>query len=157
MPLQHALWGGESPFHLIIHHAVIRQLPVLFLQLIVPPLLHKDLGFPVNVWVQHRVQIDMHQVLEILVIGAGHRVHRLVRIRHGIEERVHGTFHQLHKGVFYRKLLGPTQNTVLQNVRHPGGIRRRRPKSDGKHLVLVIIGQQKHSGPGFLMFQKIGD
>ena len=105
VPLQHALRGGKRPFHLVVYHAVIRQLPVLFLQLIVPPFLHKDLRLFINIGIQHRVQIYIHQILKILVIGAGHRIHRLVRIRHGIEERVHGTFHQLHKGVFYRKLL----------------------------------------------------
>ncbi len=82
--IQDALRGGKRALHLIIHHAVVRHRAVLGLQLIVPALLQKDLFFLIDSRVQHRVHVDIHQVLEVFVIAARHGVHGLIRIRHGI-------------------------------------------------------------------------
>ena len=86
LPLQHALRRGEGALHLIVNHAVQGQLPVLRLHLVVPALLAEDLFFLINIRIKHRVHIDMDQVLKILVIAAGHRIHGLIRIRHGVQE-----------------------------------------------------------------------
>ena len=44
----------------------------------------EDVRRIVNVWIEHRVQIDVHQVHKILVVGAGNGIDCLVRVGHGV-------------------------------------------------------------------------
>ena len=88
IPVQNALRGGINPLHLIVHHPVDGQGGVLILHLVVPSLLEEDLFLLVDVGVEHRVHIHVHQVLEILLVAAGHGIHGLVRIGHGVQEGV---------------------------------------------------------------------
>ena len=44
----------------------------------------EDLIMHINIRIQYCVHIYMHQILKILVIAAGHRIHRLIRISHRI-------------------------------------------------------------------------
>ena len=82
--VKHALRRGKRPLHLIIHHAVVGELPVRLLQLITPALLAEDLLVAVYIWVKYGVHIYMHQILKVLLIAARHRIDRLIRIGHGI-------------------------------------------------------------------------
>ncbi len=45
---------------------------------------------------------------------------------------------------------------MLDNVRHPRAVLRRRAESDIEHLVLVVIGQKKQPGAALYVLQKIG-
>ncbi|MNC11325.1 hypothetical protein D3C75_590190 [compost metagenome] len=67
-----------------------------------PALLLKNLLLPVNIRLKHAVQIDFHQVGEILVIPACHRIHRLVAKCKSIQKRLHRALEQLHKRFLYR-------------------------------------------------------
>ena len=54
--------------------------------MVVPAFLTEDLFFFVNIRIEYRIQIYMHQILEIPVITACYRVAGLIRIGHGIKE-----------------------------------------------------------------------
>ena len=149
--LQHRGGRAEGALHLVEHHALVAQ--VLPFALIAPALLPEDLALVVNGRVQHRVQIDVHQVEEIPVVPAGDGVHRLVRVGHGVEECLDGALQQLHEGLLHRVLVGPAEHRVLQNVEHTGGVLRQRLEGDGKRLVLVLPVQPAQLGPGLVMRQ----
>ena len=100
---------------------------------------------------KHGVQIDMHQILKILIITAGHRIDRLIRIGHGIEKRIQTPLRQLNKGILHRKMFRTAQHRMFHNMSRTGGIHRRSPKPDIKYLILLLIFHQDHPGPGFLM------
>ena len=84
--VEHGIRLGERALHLVVHHAVhhkARIFPLPF-QLAVPALLLEDDGAPVDVGMEDRVQVDVHEVDEILLVGGRHRVHGLVREGHGV-------------------------------------------------------------------------
>ena len=83
-PVQHILRRGKRAFHLIIYHAVIRQLILWIFQLIAPALLAENFLFFINIRKKHRIHINMDQIHEIGVVTARHRIHRLIRIGHSI-------------------------------------------------------------------------
>ncbi len=49
-----------------------------------PAFLHKYFLLLIDIRIENRVQINMHQILKILVIAACYRIYRFVRIGHGI-------------------------------------------------------------------------
>ena len=121
---------GECALHLIVDHATVRQRCICILQLVVPPLLHEHLRILTHRRVKHRIQIDIHQILEIAVIAACHRVHRLIGERHCIEERIERALHELHERLLQRILARAAEHGVLHDMRHPRIIDRRRTEAD---------------------------
>ena len=154
--VQYAHGVGQRALHLVEHHAVIAQralaqareaVTALALdalrqvQLVVPALLLKNGGFGIDGRVEHRVQIHVHQVVQILLVGGGNGVDGLVGVGHGVEERLHGTLDQVDKRLLDGKLGRSAQHRVLKNMEHAGGIGRRRLKANGKGLVFVVARQ----------------
>ena len=86
--LEQVVRRGERALHLVVDDAAVRERVLRLLDLIVPALLHEDLRVLAHVRVEDGVEVDVHEVLEVLVVAAGHWVHRLVRIRHRVEEGV---------------------------------------------------------------------
>ena len=84
LPLQHIIRRRKCSLHLIVDHAVDLQLFLVTFELIMPAFLPENGFVFINIRVKYCIQIDMHQVLEILVITAGHGVYGLIRIGHGI-------------------------------------------------------------------------
>ena len=84
LPLQHIIRRRKCSLHLIVDHAVDLQLFLVTFELIMPAFLPENGFVFINIRVKYGIQIDMHQVLEILVITACHRVYGLIRIGHGI-------------------------------------------------------------------------
>ena len=104
--VEHRVRVGERAFHLVVHHAVEREarLAVRGLglghrvarhrvalvrlhvagQLVVPAFLLEDGAFVVDGRMQHRVQVHVHEVQQVLAVRAGHGVHGLVGERHGV-------------------------------------------------------------------------
>ena len=156
-PLQNAVRGRIDALHLVVDDAVQRKRSISGLHLVVPALLPEDLLLPVQVRVEHRVQIDVHQVPEVRLIAARHRIDGLVRVGHGVQEGVERALHQLHKRIFGGILLRPAEDRVLHDVGHTGGIPRRGPESDGKHLVRIIAEKQKDPGTGLHVFHRHAD
>ena len=84
--VQNLLRRREGALHFVVNHAVIGQRVGLLLHLVMPALLPEDFFVSVDVRIENRIQIDIHQILKIRVIAAGNRVNRLVRICHGIQK-----------------------------------------------------------------------
>ena len=154
--VQHAHGVGQRALHLVEHHAVIAQralaqargaVAALALgalrqvQLVVPTLLLKNGGLGIDGRVEHRVQVHVHQVVQVLLVGGGNRIDGLVGVGHGVEERLHGALDQVDKRLLDGKLGRSAQHRVLKNMEHAGGIGRRRLKANGKGLVFVVACQ----------------
>ena len=148
--------GGVYPFHFVVHHAVVDQGLVLpFAQLVMPAFLLQGEGVFAGQGIEHRIQVHIHQVAEILVVPAGHRVHRLIGVGHGVQERIQGTFHQFHKGFLQPVLPAAAEHRVLGNVGYPRVILAGGAETNGKYLVVVRAGHIKHPGAADLMDQLV--
>ena len=150
-PVEHSLRGGKRSLHLIIDNTADGQLAVRVIQLVAPAFLPEDLVMFIDVWIEHSVHVHMHQVLEILVIAARHRVHSLVRIGHRVQERVQRSFHQFYKRIFHREIPGTAQNRVFHDMRNSRAVRGRRAESDGEHFVLIIVFHEQDSRPALFV------
>ena len=122
--------------------------------MIVPALLAENLLFFVNVRVEHRIQIHMHQILEIPVITAGYRVAGFVRVGHGIEEGIERSFYQFHKRILKRKFPGAAQYTVFQNVGNTGAVLWRCTECNVKNFILIAVLDEHDSSSCFFVFEK---
>ena len=154
-PAQKAVRVGQCSLHFIINHSVIGQLSRL-IQLIMPALLAENSFILINVRIKYRIQINMHQILKILVVTACHRINCLVRICHGIQKGIQRALYQFHKGILYREIPGTAENGMFRNMRYSRGILRGGTESDIKNLVLIIIGNQRHSGTCLFVSAKTG-
>ena len=120
-----------------------------------PAFLFENAFLPVNIGIQDRVQIHVHQVFEIRIIAAGDRVDGLVGIGHGVEEGIERALGQLNKRILDREIPGSAQDGMLHNVGHAGGILRRGPEADIEDLVLILRGQEDDPGPGLNMAEQV--
>ncbi len=89
LPLHHGIRRRVLPLHLVVDNAVDGQLLLRCLQFKMPALLAKNIRFVIDVRMQNRIHIDIHEIFEILVVAAGHGIDRLVRVCHGVQEGVH--------------------------------------------------------------------
>ena len=168
--VQHAHGVGQRALHLVEHHAVITQRALAQargaaalvldalrqVQLVMPALLLKNGGLGVDGRVEHRVQVHVHQVVQILLVGGGNGVDGLVGVGHGVEERLHGALDQVDKRLLDGKLGRPAQHRVLKNMEHAGGIGRRRLKANGKGLVFVVARQVQQASARGSVAQHVG-
>ena len=76
--------GGKCTLHLIVNDTVYRDRAVRRLHLVMPALLAENLLFFIDIRIQNRVHIDVHQVLEIFIVAACNRVYRLIRVGHRV-------------------------------------------------------------------------
>ena len=102
---EHIIRIGESTLHLVIDDTIQGKFSIFLLHLIMPAFLQEDLRNIIDIGMKYRVHIDIHQVLEILIIGTCHRIDRLIRIGHRIEEGIERALHQFDKGILKRILL----------------------------------------------------
>src|SRR5260370_387162 len=86
---EHAVGGGIVPLHLVEHHALIGERCIGRVKLVMPAFLLEDLRRQARL--EHRIQIDIDKIVEILNILACHRIARLIRKRHGIEKGIERT------------------------------------------------------------------
>src|SRR5262249_10472800 len=106
---------------------------------------------------EHGVEVDVDQVVEILQVLARDRIAGLVRICHGVEEGIERALHQLHKRVLDRVLARPAQHGMLQDVGDAGRVARQGPEGDAEYLILVIIDEREQFGAGPRMAIAPGD
>ena len=135
--LQEIVRRRERALHLIVDDAAVAQRLLLVRDLVVPALLHQDLRVLAHRGIEHCIEVDVHEVLEIFVIPACDGVHRLVRVRHGIEERVEAAFDEFDERFLQRVLARAAERRMLHDVRDARVIRRRRAERDRKDLVVV--------------------
>ena len=122
--------------------------------MVVPAFLTEDLFFFVNIRIEYRIQIYMHQILEIPVITACYRVAGLIRIGHGIEEGIERSFYQFHKRILKRKFPGAAQYTVFQDVGNTGAVLWRCTECNVKNFILIAVLDEHDSGSCFFVFEK---
>ena len=161
--VQHRIRIGQRALHLVVHHAVQHEArrPVggfrgghgvacngvarfgfrVAAQLVVPALLFEDGAFTVDGRVQHRVEVHVGEVQQVLVVRAGHRIHRLVGEGHGVQKRLHRAFQQVDERLLDGKLVRAAQHRVLQDVEHARVVGGRRLERDGERLVVVVVSQ----------------
>ena len=149
--------GGIHPLHFIVHHSVVHQGLVLAgSQFIVPALLAQGKGIFGNQGVEYRIQVHIHQIAEVLVVAAGHRIYGLVRVGHGIQERVQGPFHQFHERFLQFVFAAAAQDGMFRDVGHAGIILAGGTEADGKDFVVVLRGQVEQMGPALVVGHFIG-
>ena len=169
--VQHAHGVGQRALHLVEHYAVIAQCALAQargavvalalgalrqVQLVVPALLLKNGGLGIDGRVEHRVQVHVHKVVQVLLVGGGNGVDGLVGVGHGVEERLHGALDQVDKRLLDGKLGRSAQHRVLKNMEHAGGIGRRRLKANGKGLVFVVARQVQQASARGDVAQHVG-
>ena len=144
----HALGGGEDPLHLVEDHPGAQQAAggtgrLAVLQVV--PLLHEDL-LPQQ-GEEHRVAVDQHQVVEVLLHLGAARVDGLVRVGHGVEEGVQAGLQHQDEGVLQREAARAGQHGVLQDVRLAGVVPRRGAEVEGEEVLLLPVAQVQDLAP----------
>ena len=114
--VKYAFRRRECSFHLVVYNTADCQLSIWIIQLITPTFLAECLVILINIWIKYCIHINMHQVLEILVIAACHRIYGLVRISHRIQKCIQRTFHKLNKRILHREFFRSAQNRMFHNV-----------------------------------------
>ena len=130
--------------------------PLAVRKLHVPALLLEDGALAVDQGMQHRVQVHVHEVEQVLLVGAGHRVHGLVRKGHGVQKRLHGAFEQVHERLLDGEAVAAAQHRVLQDVEHAGVVGGRRLEGDGERLVRVVVGKVEQLRAAFGVVEHVG-
>ena len=149
-PVYLAVGACKGALHLVKDHALVAGIAVV-VQLIVPAFLVENFRFGIDQRTEHRIQVHPHQIDKILVVAAADGVHGLVLEGQGVEEGVHGTFQQLHKGLFHGILVRAAQHAVLQNVEHAGVVPGQGFEGDAKGLVFLVTAQPNQLQTGLFM------
>ena len=120
----HLVGRGHGPLHLVVDHplehralAVGRGLELQAVAL----LLEAQLLQPRE---ERRVQVDVHQVVEVFPVLGREGVHRPVGGREGVHEGAQAALEHGEKGVPHREALGAAEHDVLEDVRDPAGVPR---------------------------------
>src|ERR1700694_3227496 len=100
---------------------------------------------------EHRIEVDVYQVVKILNVLARDRIAGLVGKRHRIEKGIERALHQLDERLLDLIFARSTQHRVLENMSDAGRICRRRAEADAEHLVLVAIEEREQLGAGIEM------
>jgi hypothetical protein len=156
--VEHAFGIGQGALHLVEHDAVVgeRALAVGFRNLVVPALLLEDAPIAVDGRVQHRVEVDVHQVEKVLFVGARHRVHGLVGEGERVQEGLHRGLQQVHEGLFHRELVRSAEHRMLQDMEDARVIGGRSLEGDREGLVGIVVFQIEQPRPARRMTEHIG-
>ena len=113
-----------------------------------PAFLHEDLFILEHVREKDGIKVDVHEVLEIRCIAAGHRIHRLIREGHGIEEGIEGPFDEFDEGFLEGELAGAAKRRMFADMGHARAVRRRRAERNGKDFIVIIVLDVEQAGTG---------
>ena len=144
---------GHRALHFGINDAVDFQFVLRIFKLVMPSFLHEDLAVAVNVRIEDRVHIDVHEVFKILVVAGSDGIESLVRVSHRVEEGIEGTFRELHERIAGREILRAAENGMLNDVRYARGILRRSAERGAEQLIFVFVRKHGDTRAGFLMPQ----
>ena len=152
------LGRGQGTLHLVVDDAVEREGRVWLRggYLVVPALLLEDAPAAIDRRVQHGVEVDVHEVLEVAVVRGGHGVHRLVREREGVEKRLHGALEQVDERLLDGEAVRAAQHGVLENVEDARVVRGRGLERDGERLVVIGTGEPHDAGARGVMAKDVG-
>ena len=147
---------GEGAAHLVVDHALAAERAVLR-ELVVPALLAEDLALFIYQRAEHGVEIDAHEVDEVLAVAAGDGVIGLVREGHGVEEGVHGGLHELHEGLLDPVQLRAAEDGVLEYVKDARVVLGQRREGDAKGAVRLGALYPDELEPGALVAHVVHD
>ena len=163
---QHLVRVAQGALHLVEDDAVVRKVrarvrgrgrvSVRVLKLQVPALLLEDARPTVDGGVEHRVQVHVHQVLQVRGVGGRHGVHRLVRERQRVQKRLHGRLQQVHERLLHREAIAAAQDGVLQNVKHARAVGGWRLERYGEGLLVVVHGDPHGAGARGVVAHDVG-
>ena len=153
--LHQAVDVGISALHFAVHHAVAAGRLARGVKFVMPALLPEDFRTLIDQRTEDAVEIDGHQVEQVLFAAAGHRIERLVAEGHGIEEGLHGALQQGDERLLDRELPGTVEHAVLQNVEHAGIVFRQSLEADGEGFVFVSPVEIQQLRAGFLVPQRV--
>ena len=149
--------AGVGPLHLVVDDAGHRQRPGRVVrfgggQVVAFPL-EGVLG---EQRMEHRVEVHLGQVEQVLAGVAGHRVVGAVRRRHGVDEGGHAHLQHLEERLAHREAAGAGQHHVLQDVRQPGVVRRRRGEVDREQVLRVVAVDVQDAGAAGPVVDSVG-
>ena len=144
-----------SALHLVVHDPLVGQRALRGFQLVVPPFLLQDLRVLVDQGLEHRVQVDVHQVGKILVVAAGHRVDGEIAAGHGVEERVQRSLRKDIERALDGEILRTVQHRMLHDVRDAGIVGRRRLEGHAEDLVVVLADDFQQAGAAFQVPEQV--
>ncbi len=101
---------GIGALHLIVNNSLVFNGAVLVGKFIMPTLLLQYPFICINQRIENSIKIYMYEVKVILVVHAGHGVHREILGGKGIQEGVEGSLEQNIKRTLYRKAGRAVQN-----------------------------------------------
>ena len=140
--------GCQRALHLVVHHAAHGAVGVA-----VPALLLEHGLVHHGQRAEYRVQVDVHQVLEVRLIWGRKRVHRLVREGHGVEEGRHAALEQLQERRGHGVLLAARQHRVFEDVEHARIVGGEGAEADAEGLVHVLVLHQQDGRPADIVGQ----
>ena len=146
---------GINALHLVIDNAVIAQLAIKAVNIIMPALLTQSIFVFINQRIKNSVQINIHQVMEVLIVATGNRINRFIRISHSVQKGVQRALHKVDKRLLQMIFARAAERGMLQNMCHACIICRRRSKGNRKHLVVIIIRKIEKTGAALLMLHNI--
>ena len=120
-----------------------------------PALLTQSIFVFINQRVKNSVKINIHQVMEVLIVAAGNRINRFIRISHSVQKGVQRAFNKVNKGLLQMIFARAAERGMLQNVCNACIVSRRRSKGNRKHLVVIIICKIEKTGTALFMLHNI--
>ena len=102
---------------------------------------------------QHGVEVDVHQVEQILLVSARDRIHRLVGEGERVQKRLHRAFEEVDERLLHRELARAVENRMLQDVEDAGVVFGRRLERDRERLVGIVVFEVQQARAAFLMLQ----
>ena len=151
--VEDVLGVGERALHLVEDDAVVGEagLVALALDFQVPALLLKDPRPAVDRRVEHRVQIDAHEFLEVGRVRGGDGVHGLVGEGERVQEGLHRGLEQVHERLLDRVGVRAAQDRVLEDVEDARVVRGRGLERNREGLVVVGAGEPQQAGAARLV------
>ena len=107
-----------SALHLVEHNALEAKRLVGTFEFVMPAFLLEYLRRDARV--EHRVEVNIDEVVEVLQVLAGDGVTRFVGVSEGIQEGVQRPLDEFDKRLLHRVLARPAQHRVFHDVRHTG-------------------------------------
>ena len=136
---QRARDRAHRALHLVVHHALelqrrgrvrrCRELEAV-------AFLRKIVGIEARE--EHRVEVDVEQVEEVLAVLAREGVGGPVAAGERVHEGVQRAARHHEEGVAHGVLLATAQRGVLQDVRHPGGVPGHRAQRHQEHIFRIV-------------------
>ena len=143
--------AGEGAAHFVVDDAAVGQRILWFFDVEMPALLQEDLLAVVDRRMKNGVEVDVHEVVEILVVLAGHRIDGLIGEGHGVEEGGQARAQEIHERLLGAVFARAVEHAVLEDVGDTGAALRRCAEADAEDLVGIAVFQLQKAGAAFFV------